>query len=376
MKKYRQFIEILAISALVLVIFLLFFTFYFNISSYVIIDNIRSEIIDSGSNLSEGAEEEINYLGSFPEIKEKKIKMLFFGDMMLDRHVGENIKANGLDYLFEKIATSTSEINLEEYNLVSTNLEGAVTNEGKHYYPQMSYDFAFHPDLINQLKDYNFSFLNIANNHLLDQGDQGVIETRKNLDKLDFDYSGCRDGKVDECSVKIVDVSGRKISMIGLSIVYSKLDEEKLKKFIKELKEKTDLIIVNIHWGIEYEHQFNSIQQNLAHIMIDNGADIIIGHHPHVVQGIEIYNGKPIFYSLGNFIFDQYFSSDTQEGLAVGIDVQNDKQSYFLFPFKAKHSQVELIKDKERYDFYKKFISWSSLEPNLEKQISEGFFEL
>ena len=309
-----------------------------------------------------------------PNTKED-VNFLFFGDMMLDRHVGEKINVNGLDYLFEKIAGEEDRF-FQGIDLVSANLEGAVTNEGRHYSPIMSYDFAFAPDLINQLKSYNFNFFNISNNHLLDQGEQGVVETRENLEKLGFNYSGCRDGKIDECTFKIVNIRDKKIGMVGLSMVYSKLDQEKIKELIEDLKKETDMVIINIHWGIEYEHHFNSAQQDLAHAMIDSGADIIIGHHPHVVQGLEIYNNKPILYSLGNFIFDQYFSPDTQEGLAVGIDISENKQTYFLFPFKSRLSQAELMKNKEKDDFYKNFISWSSLDSNAEGHISEGFLEL
>jgi poly-gamma-glutamate synthesis protein (capsule biosynthesis protein) len=309
------------------------------------------------------------------EVKPLAISFLFFGDMMLDRSVGKRIKEKGLDYLFEKLADEENKF-FQGIDIIGCNLEGAVTNNGSHYAPQVAYDFAFHPDLINQLKKYNFNFFNLANNHLYDQGKRGVNETEKNLSEMNFNYSGCVDGVIDECSSKIIDISNKKIAMAGFSTVYSKLDKEKLKTEIKNLADKSDLVIVNMHWGIEYTNIFNKTQQELAHILIDAGANIVIGHHPHVVQGIEIYKNRPIFYSLGNFIFDQYFSKETQEGFAVGINIEDEKTSIFLYPFKSKLSQVELMEEKEKQEFLKNLVDWSEVEDDHIEQIKNGRIEL
>jgi poly-gamma-glutamate synthesis protein (capsule biosynthesis protein) len=92
---------------------------------------------------------------------------------------------------------------------------------------------------------------------------------------------------------------------------------------------------VYVHWGNEYELKHSEQQEALAHYVIDSGIDAVIGHHPHVVQDIEIYNGKPIFYSLGNFIFDQYFSGDVQTGLVVKVYIQKDTITYTLVPISS-----------------------------------------
>lgn len=288
----------------------------------------------------------------------KPLSFLFLGDMMLDRYVGTLIERKGFDYLFEKIWQDDKGLFINK-DIISVNLEGAVTNNGEHYLPEYANDFAFNPKTVEQLKDYNFNFLNLANNHFSDQSEKGVEETRKNLDELGFNYSGCIDKEVGECSTKIIEVSGKKIGMVGASMVYGTFDLEKLKSQITELKTKTDLIVLNIHWGVEYEHQFNKLQQNIAHELVDAGVDIIIGHHPHVVQGIEIYNGHPIFYSLGNFIFDQYFSSDTQEGLILGINYSEEEMKINLFPIKSKNSQVELMNEEESKKFFERMLKWS-----------------
>ena len=304
-------------------------------------------------------------------IKEKNISLLFFGDLMLDRHVGEKIKQNGVDWPFAKLAGEENRF-FQGLDIISANLEGAVADNGAHYNPAMAYDFSFSPEIVSNLKKYNFNFFNLANNHFSDQGERGIIETRKNLDELKLNYAGCKDIQIGDCSGKIVEVAGKKIGLAGFSSVYSLIDSEKAGEVVKKLADETDLVIVNFHWGVEYDHQFNQTQQKLAYDLIDAGADIIIGHHPHVVQGMEIYKNKPIFYSLGNFVFDQYFSSDTQEGLAVGINTANQETELYFFPLKSKLSQPELMEGQAKEKFLNNLISWSNLEENYKEQIKQG----
>jgi AmmeMemoRadiSam system protein B len=301
------------------------------------------------------------------------LNFLFMGDMMLDRNVKKIIDEKGLDYIFEKLKGEENRF-FRGIDMVSANLEGTVADGGKHYAPLMSYDFSFDPNLINELHQYNFNFFNLANNHLADQGEKGIQETRKNLDKLNFNYSGCMDRKVDECSSKVIELNGYQIGMAGFSMVYGKFNQIEANKIIQDLKNDTDLVIVNVHWGVEYTHYHNNLQQETAYSFIDNGADMIIGHHPHVVQGMEIYKGKPIFYSLGNFIFDQYFSDDTQEGLGVGISTiftVEDELEYeiYLYPLKSINGQNILMGQKNSNKFLQKFIQWSDVNESYQEQI-------
>ncbi len=266
----------------------------------------------------------------------KVVSTLFFGDVMLDRNIKTIIQKTGFDNLLSKIA-----------------------GEEKRFFRGV--------DIIN-----------IANNHNFDQGRNGFEETKKQLQSMDFIFSGCPDGEVGECSDTIIKVGDIKIGMMGFSMVYQTFDLIKVEDRVKNLKAATDVVIVNIHWGREYEHDYTKTQKNIAHALVDAGADAIIGHHPHVVQGMETYHGKPIFYSLGNFIFDQYFSEDTQEGLAVGInffvplnhggtestkkDKKNIDYQISLFPFISQKSQVELMRDERKKLFFDKFFQWSSPE--------------
>lgn len=308
---------------------------------------------------------------STPE-KQSVLKLLFFGDMMLDRHVGEKIQAQGFDYIFAKLVGQEGRF-FQNIDLISANLEGAVTDEGAHYSPVKTYDFAFAPELLNQFKKYNFNFFNLANNHFADQGERGIGETRANLAQLGFYHSGCPNGQVGECSAVIVEISGQKIGLAGFSMAGStQIDMDAVDEIVRDLRQKSDLVIINMHWGQEYKHQFNQKQQQAAYLLIKAGADIIIGHHPHVVQGIEIYQGRPIFYSLGNFIFDQYFSPDTQQGLGLGISVSLQKTEVFLYPLQSHLAQIELMNTDKREAFLQKLSSLSKLDLDYLKQIKTG----
>jgi AmmeMemoRadiSam system protein B len=304
--------------------------------------------------------------------KNDSLKLFFWGDLMLDRNVKTKIDKYGFDFLFQKVATSSEWQNVISGDLVSANLEGAITNGGAHYDPIFENDFAFAPAKVSQFKKYGFNFFNIANNHLADQGAHGIIETRANLDKIGLNYSGCPDQQICTTTSKIVEIGGKKVAMVGLSMVYGRFYQQQADALIHKLASSTDLVIVNIHWGTEYQHQFNKTQQQVGHELMDKGADIIIGHHPHVVQGLEIYKGKPIFYSLGNFIFDQYFSADTQEGLGVGVDLVDNKMEFSLLPIKSRASQLELMAKNDKKKFWQKFVSWSVLEEKQAIQLLNG----
>ncbi len=299
------------------------------------------------------------------------ISMMFFGDLMIDRHVGEKINEQGFDYLFEDLRGDENRF-FRGMDLIGANLEGAVTHKGEHYPPIMSYDFAFRPDRIKDLKKYNFNFFNLANNHFSDQGERGIIETRKNLDDLGFSYVGCKDKKIDDCSTRVLNIADLKVGMAGFSMVYGLFDIGLATSSVARLASKSDLLIVNIHWGVEYQHYANQVQKNIAHALIDAGADVIIGHHPHVVQGIEVYKNRPIFYSLGNFIFDQYFSRDTQIGLSVGLNFNQKELNLSLFSLKSKNSQLSLIKSINKQKELNNLIKWSDLSNEYNEQIKMG----
>lgn len=300
----------------------------------------------------------INAQSDLPPVEPLPINLLFVGDIMLDRHVREMYepKGNDISWLLKGIINDQPDF-FKGFDLMAGNLEGAVTDQGSHYPPSAGIDFAFSPDVVKQLKNYNFNFFSIANNHITDQGAKGFKETQANLTKLGYEYAGCADGAVaDECAGKIVDVGGKKIAIIAASMVYRSVDREKLAAIVREYKAKSDLVIFFPHWGIEYQAKPSKAQTDLARFMIDSGVDLIIGSHPHVAQGLEIYKNHLIIYSLGNFIFDQYWSAPTQQGLVAKFAWQKDKLELSLIPVESKLSALRLM-SPERAKAYLKALA-------------------
>jgi poly-gamma-glutamate synthesis protein (capsule biosynthesis protein) len=350
------------------------------LGSFFIISRYRHLATDSGETRSPASINSQAVIGAqiikspLETAMPKKLSFYFFGDLMLDRHVGERLAGKQLSYLLSGFDGENKF--WSGADIVGANLEGAVTDGGAHYAPQNAYDFAFTPERITELKDYGFNYFNSANNHFNDQGPAGVAETRKNLDTLNFYHSGAPDALIDVNSEQDIEISGRQVALIGLSMVYHDFDLEAAKKMIRGASLKSDLVIVNIHWGTEYEHQFSKHQQEIGHALIEAGADAIIGHHPHVVQGLEIYQGKPILYSLGNFIFDQYFSADTQEGLSVGLDFSEASTTISLYPLKSEKAAPRLMNEEEKTKFWDQFIAWSQLDSAQKEKIKSGRLDL
>lgn len=287
---------------------------------------------------------------------EKTASVLFFGDMMLDRNVAVKIKEHGADWLFSALAGEENRF-FSGMDDIHANLEGPFANSRR--YTTKSIAFRFDPALIPTLKRYNFSIFTQANNHTLDMSKQGFEEAKKNLQTANLSFYGEQYG----IDTLIRNIGDLKTGFVSFNDTNSQVSAEKLSETIQKLKKENDFVIVNAHWGEEYKFlQSNKRQQKLAHDMIDAGADVIIGHHPHVVQEMEIYKNKPIFYSLGNFIFDQYFSTETQQGLAIGLVMrENGGQSVYVFPLQSTQSQVKLMSGDSLNSFFAQFTNKSRL---------------
>jgi poly-gamma-glutamate synthesis protein (capsule biosynthesis protein) len=243
------------------------------------------------------------------------VNILFVGDMMLDRNVRNIIDRNGFDSFFAGVSNL-----IASADIAVGNLEGAFTNN-----PSITSDlknkalqFTFDPKLSLELSDLGFDVLGLANNHTYNYGKAGLESTRRYVGSAGMLYYGDPFNK-EEISTVIVK-NGIKIGIVGFHEFYYTNFNEVFKE-IERLRKEVDVVIVTPHWGDEYEVKPNERVVKWAHQFIDSGADIVIGAHSHVVGDIEVYKDKKIYYSLGNFAFDQYFSKATMEGLAVSIDI-------------------------------------------------------
>ena len=288
--------------------------------------------------------------------------ILFMGDIMLGRNVAVQMKKNSNDYPFAKIKDTVMAA-----NYAIANLEGPLTKINNA--PSNNMRFHFDPALTPVLAAAGFDAFSLANNHGLDQGAKGESDTQAKLTAARLAYFG--DVSSDDGLVLNFVIDDRKFAVIGLHDVYRKIDAKAVGEQIASLKKDGDIVIVYPHWGDEYQHKHNARQAELAHAFVDAGADAVIGSHPHVIEGAEIYKGKPIFYSLGNLVFDQYFSADTQQGLALRLNVDSTGLSSIdLLPYEIPLSQPAFADGDKKAKMLQDIASWS--DPSLKDQIEAG----
>lgn len=209
--------------------------------------------------------------------------------------------ANSLPYVLKKqggnysyFFKNVSSIFVSD-DITTVNLETTLTNANSK--AQKEFAFKADPEYAKALTLGSIEAVNISNNHIYDYGSQGFSDTIATLNKNNIGCFG-------EGHTFIKEVKGVKFGFLGYrGFYYDNAFLKKLKSDIVDLKSKGCTVIINFHWGEENSYHPNSTQKYLAHYAIDSGADLIIGHHPHVIQGIEKYNGRFICYSLGNFCF-------------------------------------------------------------------------
>lgn len=199
--------------------------------------------------------------------------------------------SQGPDYFFGNVRSI-----LEEDDLSIVNMEGTLTEETTR--ADKKFAFKGPPEYVQILSGSSVEAANLANNHSKDYGSQSFTDTVEKLTNAGITSFGYEE-------VAILEIKGVKVGLTGIYELAEHLGKkQQLKENIAALKEAgAQIIIVNFHWGIEREYKPNDTQKSLAHLAIDEGADLVIGHHPHVLQSVEKYNGKYIAYSLGNFCF-------------------------------------------------------------------------
>jgi len=285
--------------------------------------------------------------------------MIAVGDIMLSRHVDQKMAQNGYSYPFEKIKDYLKNADLTIANLESPFKEGLSPREGMV--------FGANKKAIEGLKLAEFDLINLANNHFGNQGENGAELTFNWLKENGFSYIGA--GKTDsEAHTPVIkEIKGQKIAFLGytdtdvIPTSYIALDSRagvaamdinRLKEDIFKVKEKVDLVIISMHSGTEYTPSPNERQKEFAHAAIEAGADMVTGHHPHVVQAIEFYNNKFIFYSLGNFIFDQMWSTETRQGIILKLSFTFGRLTDTeILPIKIDDfSQPHFLEEKEEQE--------------------------
>lgn len=272
-------------------------------------------------------------------IKISAVGDIFLGDYTISLGFGikSSIKKTGFDYhfgeiknifmdkdiVFGNLETITSDIGIDERNIKSLICRGEKES-------------------VNILKNAGFTVVNIANNHILQHGAEAFRDTIGALSGKNIDVVGLKGDGGTVCASVIKYINTKKVGLLGYSFVnenyyrgellYASGGIKEIHQDISELKKKTDHVIVSCHWGIEFIDRPSLNIQRLARQMVDAGASVILGHHPHVVQGIERYGNSIIFYSLGNFFFDFLWNRRTRESMIVNLFISDQGIEYEILP--------------------------------------------
>ncbi|WP_103071260.1 CapA family protein [Aquimarina sediminis] len=268
-----------------------------------------------------------------PKKELETVKIIFTGDLLLDRGVRERIEHLGIDNLFDATIDSV----FLESDIIIANLECPATKIMEPINKQ--FIFRAEPEWLSGLKEHKITHLNMANNHAMDQGRKGLVDTEKNILNNGLIPLGYGTNLEKACKAQLITDSPRKIYVLSSLQVPSEnwpflenkpcVCEESFDEIairIKKLKkiEPNSVVIIQLHWGAEHTTTPLTIQKQQARKLIDSGADAIIGHHSHTIQSIETYNEKQIYYSLGNFIFDQS-NPINSKGLMVEMVISESK---------------------------------------------------
>lgn len=279
------------------------------------------------------------------------ITLSFVGDCVLGDYKG----ASGATFnaKFEEVGGDYSYFSkgvlevLGSDDLSVANLEGVLSDRDLENMFQKQFSFKGASEYANILRAASIESVNLANNHTRDYGTEGFQDTKESLKHAEIMYFG-------EGILRIAEIKGKKFGFSGHR-GWSKHIKQSIKKDIARLKEMgAEVVIFSFHWGNEREHIPNELQSEIAYFSIDNGADLIIGHHPHVLQGIQEYKGKKIVYSLGNFIYGGAKNPQDKDSMIYQVDFTFYEDMQDLqrdLALQDKDSQTQYLKSLSATDF-------------------------
>ncbi len=240
--------------------------------------------------------------------------LLFVGDIMFDRYIRSRANILGYDKILEDVCSTTNSV-----ELTVGNLEGPVTSmksvtnylqDGPNHYT-----FTFASTSLDALHACGFDALSLGNNHSMNFGIAGLDETRAFMKSKKLLHFGDPENPYQPA------LASTSAGLVAL-YAYNEFGEDDANVLTQRLRTEatSTFVVVMPHWGEEYDTKANTRERTLARVWVDAGADLVVGAHPHVIQDSEVYQGVPIFYSLGNFVFDQYFSNDVRCGLLLKVE--------------------------------------------------------
>ncbi len=281
------------------------------------------------------------------------VTLMFGGDVTLSDNfpavVGDDYK-----WAFEKL-NEYREADVAMVNLENPLTRSTLARVGKQF------NFKADPEAVQVLTHGGVDIVNLANNHTMDYEEPGLVETLETLEKAGIHSVGAGRDLTEARRPEILEVKGQRIAYLGYYDANfhaagadiagtNPLQEEhqqRVAEDIRAIRDQVDWVIVNYHWGIELADYPAQWQTELAHATIDRGADLVVGHHPHVLQGAEIYKGRPIIYSLGNFIFGGNSRTDYETAvLKVSLKADGQMKVEFL-PVEVQQYQARIVRGRQ-----------------------------
>jgi poly-gamma-glutamate synthesis protein (capsule biosynthesis protein) len=327
--------------------------------------------------LSKPGEAQVN------QSKNTLVTATMVGDIMFGRHVEEVTDRYGQEHLFRYVKPY-----FDQADYSTGNFEHPVTWSDDYEKQEKYINVQTKSQSVETLKKLNLSVLNAANNHSMDYLENGLNDTIRTFQIFDLDVVGI--GLEEAGGINYQTVNGIKIATLGFTDAYvagsgatkSKPGVLRAKPdifipLIHEAKEKADLVVVHAHWGQEYETEPSQRQKKLAEAMADSGADIILGHHPHVLQPVDVYKDTVIFYSLGNFIFDQGWSKTRESAIVQYKLLKNGVGRFEITPILIREATPGPLGKGDGYykgKIFKRLIGDSSNEISIKEEDNKLVF--
>lgn len=290
--------------------------------------------------------------------KPSTVSITFGGDTFMDKIFGETSDMMGIDYPWEEITPI-----FEMSDIGFVNLETCVSQRGVLEKP-VELGFRTSPDKLEGYKNAGIDIVSCANNHIGDYGKTALVDTIENVEKEGICCIGAGENIEEARKAAFIEKNGLRVGFVAYSNIIpninwiatedtagvANVNSENMEDILNDIKaydNYCDILVVSVHWGIEHTQEVTEFQRELAHKMIENGADLIIGSHPHCLQPIEFYNDKPIFYSTGNLLFLQ--RNEMAKRTAV-FRVEFDKDGYvkgYIYPVYISLCRARLLKNSD-----------------------------
>jgi len=280
----------------------------------------------------------------------RPVTLAFVGDILLGGSALPKLNREGPDSFFIHVKDL-----LAEADLAVGNLEGPLGSQGEVYVDKQ-YTFLTPPEAAQGLKNAGFRILTLANNHAMDFGPQALDSTLSALDALGLKHSGAGDDEASARRPAVLEVADRKVAVLAYSLTYpsefwagpqkpgcAQGDGYSIREDVAAARASgAQLVIVCLHWGQEGKTVLRGYQPALARVALEAGADAVIGHHPHIWQALGVIGGKPVAYSLGNFVFGSYSQKAVRSGiLYLTFDGNNRWSGGKVIPLNVHNGSVQ-----------------------------------